>query len=130
MPKNIMVTASEKDTHVIAAFEIAKVVDVALNGETTSFDVIDKDGNLYNFAAEEQEDADDWICKMKTMIGEKCTKTEAVPVVEEEKLIKPVIIIPQPSPNCEIDWNYNQHGKDWLCRCKTGRQQSPIDIDR
>lgn len=31
-----------------------------------------------------------------------------------------MIIIPLPSPDCETDWNYNQHGQDWKCRCDDG----------
>lgn len=62
--------------------------------------------------------------------GQKCLldSTEPVPVVEVEDVLQPLIIIPLPSPNCATDWNYNEHGSNWQCRCPEGREQSPIDL--
>lgn len=39
----------------------------------------------------------------------------------------PLIIIPTPTPQCNVDWNYSGHGSDWECYC-TSDQQSPIDL--
>jgi len=39
----------------------------------------------------------------------------------------PLIIIPTPTPACNVDWNYEGHGADWECYC-TGDEQSPIDL--
>lgn len=33
-----------------------------------------------------------------------------------------------PSPWCNVDWNYNNLGTDWQCRCWDGQNQSPIDL--
>lgn len=44
-------------------------------------------------------------------------------------IIKPIIVVPLPSMDCEKDWDYQLHGTDWHCRCETGKEQSPIDID-
>lgn len=38
------------------------------------------------------------------------------------------MIVPLPAPNCQTDWNYNEHGNDWVCRCNEGLEQSPIDM--
>jgi len=46
----------------------------------------------------------------------------------QDKVIKPVIIVPLASPDCENDWDYQKHGADWKCRCEKGKEQSPIDI--
>jgi len=54
--------------------------------------------------------------------------TEAVPVVVQPKILQPVMIVPLPSPDCASDWNYDQHGADWVCRCNEGLEQSPIDL--
>ena len=37
--------------------------------------------------------------------------------------------MPMDSPNCETHWNYVSHGRDWKCRCESGKEQSPIDVD-
>jgi hypothetical protein len=50
-------------------------------------------------------------------------------VIEKKVMVRePIIIIPLPSPDCAKDWNYNSHGKNWVCRCNEGTEQSPIDL--
>jgi carbonic anhydrase len=41
---------------------------------------------------------------------------------------QPIYIIPIASPYCNQYWNYKAHGLDWLCNCKEGIFQSPIDL--
>jgi len=43
-------------------------------------------------------------------------------------IIEPQWILPMPSPWCNKDWNYNNLGTDWQCRCWDGQHQSPIDL--
>ena len=50
-------------------------------------------------------------------------------VVHKQTVKQPILIIPLPSPYCDENWNYNQHGMDWKCMCIEGHQQSPIDIN-
>jgi len=73
-------------------------------------------------------DADLWICAIKTALGQKCDTAEGVAVEKVTKILQPVMIVPLPAPNCETDWNYNEHGNDWVCRCNEGLEQSPIDM--
>jgi len=93
--------------------------------------VNDKDDRIFIFCSEDQADADAWVCAVKDLLGIPCQAltTKGVEVVEEEKNIKPILIMPLSSPNCEKDWNYASHGKDWKCRCATGKEQSPINIE-
>lgn len=56
------------------------------------------------------------------MLGQECEKTAATDVVIEDKVIQPIMVVPIPSPDCAVDWNYNEHGKDWKCRCNEGRE--------
>ena len=38
-------------------------------------------------------------------------------------------MLPLPSPNCKVDFNYNLHGEEWKCGCnEQSRLQSPIDL--
>lgn len=78
--------------------------------------------------AETQNEIDDLACLFKTGLGQPCEKSKAVDIKKEHKIIKPIMLMPLPSPNCETDWDYQMHGDNWQCRCKTGREQSPIDI--
>lgn len=46
-----------------------------------------------------------------------------------KKIIRqPIVMVPLPSPTCNYNWNYLQNGDDWVCTCKEGFQQSPIDL--
>ena len=38
----------------------------------------------------------------------------------KKKILQPLMIIPLPSPDCAVDWNYNFHGMDWVCKCNEG----------
>jgi len=33
-----------------------------------------------------------------------------------------------PESECDVIWDYNNHGDDWMCKCITGNKQSPIDL--
>lgn len=39
-------------------------------------------------------------------------------------------MFPLPSPFCNENWNYNENGKDWNCKCSEGLEQSPINIEK
>ena len=36
-------------------------------------------------------------------------------------VIQPILIIPQPSRECNVKWDYRSHGKDWECKCNDGK---------
>jgi carbonic anhydrase len=44
-----------------------------------------------------------------------------------KEIKQPVVILPV-QDSCNENFNYLQNGKDWECLCKTGREQSPIDL--
>ncbi len=50
------------------------------------------------------------------------------PMVIEDKVIQPIILIPLPGQQCNENWTYMNNGKDWVCSCKEGLEQSPIDL--
>ena len=39
-----------------------------------------------------------------------------------------MIIIPQPSKDCNEKWDYLNRGNNWECQCTEGKEQSPIDL--
>ena len=39
-----------------------------------------------------------------------------------------MLIQPEPAPECRFDFNYKMNGKDWVCNCNIGLQQSPVAL--
>ena len=69
----------------------------------------------------------EWLCALLTLLGEECEddlQLSGAPqkeiVIQREIIKQPLIIIPLPSLDCEIDWGYMQNGDDWLCNCNQG----------
>lgn len=55
------------------------------------------------------------------MLGKKCEdEAGGEKKAPKKKILQPLMIIPLPSPDCAVDWNYNFHGMDWVCRCNEG----------
>jgi carbonic anhydrase len=93
----------------------------------------DKDTKIWKLCNNSEDQIKAWMCMTAS-----CKKTvenydfcynfnEGVQKVEN--LIKqPIVLIPLPSPTCNQKWNYKLNGDDWECLCKTGTEQSPIDL--
>jgi carbonic anhydrase len=74
--------------------------------------------------------AEDPICKGKKK-GKKAKGVASAPgadVIIQKTITQPLIIIPQPSKNCNEKWDYSNKGRDWECQCKEGLQQSPVNL--
>lgn len=48
--------------------------------------------------------------------------------IKEQYALQPMMVIPVPSPDCKLDFNYKFNGADWICNCNEGHQQSPIQL--
>jgi len=46
----------------------------------------------------------------------------------ERIITQPYVLIPMARGECNEDWDYRKHGKDWECLCKEGLMQSPLDL--
>lgn len=53
-------------------------------------------------------------------MGKKCEDDDGEKKAPKKKILQPLMIIPLPSPDCAVDWNYNFHGMDWVCKCNEG----------
>jgi len=40
------------------------------------------------------------------------------------------MIVPLPSLYCNQNWNYENLGADWNCKCAEGYFQSPVELKR
>lgn len=126
--KVVYFTETAKDTLVLAAIHFTQVKDSSDLLVPGCFSVSNS-MDTWTMCANDQDTANTWICASKKALGQTCETTDGVNVVQTEKVVQPIIIVPLPSPNCATDWNYNSHGSDWKCRCNEGREQSPIDLD-
>ena len=80
-----------------------------------------------------------WLCRLLKDIGSSDVICNNLDINEFEKdsepiyldtIVKqPIILIPQPSLDCNNKWSYLKNGNDWECDCKEGNEQSPIEIN-
>lgn len=77
-----------------------------------------------------------WGCMIKNLIGQidqSCKeRIEEVPepTIINQTITQPILLIPQPSRQCNENWNYFKKGSDWECDCSEGKEQSPIDLPK
>lgn len=38
------------------------------------------------------------------------------------------MVVMQEAPSCKFDYDYNLKGKDWVCNCNEGKNQSPVSL--
>jgi hypothetical protein len=111
---------------VMGAISIKNVMSTTSGQNKDCFKVHDDEKDSWELCTFEGE-SQKWICAISKVLGQPCE--EAPKIIEKRVIIKqPVIIIPLPSPDCRKDWNYNAHGKNWVCKCQVGLDQSPIDL--
>ena len=68
-------------------------------------------------------------CAKQENLIDQCFNNANVRKDLPKKIIKqPIVMVPLPSPTCNFKWNYLQFGEDWVCTCKEGFQQSPVDL--
>ena len=120
-----------------------------------SYTKVEKDSDETKFCVNVYEESTKWLvcgsddaqrgqifCGMKKNLGnpepyecstankEAKVNIDALPkpLVLEDKVIQPIILIPLPSKQCNEKWDYRNSGNDWECTCKSGTEQSPIDL--
>lgn len=136
--KNIYYTADKNSLQVIGSIALKRLVGVTPDRKPTStcFDVSDQDNNQWRLCSETREIRHKWVCLIQKILGvddETCKEGPGGPdssiIVQDDKVLDPVILIPLPSEECNEGWGYKVKGTDWECECKDGKTQSPIDIN-
>lgn len=130
--------ASKTDDHILGSMNINSIKQAALQIKNTScFNIVDFSENKWIFCNEGDAEALKFICKIQKALGlemeRNCGANQAVinapkPKVEIQKVKQPLIIIPLPSKFCNANWDYSKNGDNWECECKTGKEQSPINL--
>jgi carbonic anhydrase len=136
--KNIYYSADKSSLQVIGSIALKRLVGVTPDRKPTStcFEVSDQDNNQWKLCSETREVRQKWVCLIQKILGvddETCKEGPAGPdsniIVQDDKVLDPVILIPLPSEECNEGWTYKSKGTDWECECKDGKTQSPIDIN-
>lgn len=128
---NLYFTQVKEDMTVVGAISIKNVVMVqSAQGPGDCFKVVDGEKDNWVLCTGGSHEKSEWVCAIKYALGTPCTPDSlAKNIIEEkQKIIKPLWIIPLPSPICNEKWNYDQVGHEWNCKCFEGQLQSPIDL--
>jgi len=93
----------------------------------TCFTLLEQEKDEWDLCADSADDKQAWMCAINGLLGAPCGTAGAI-LVQEKVERQPMFVIPEPAPFCNEEWTYNNHGKDWDCKCHDGLWQSPIDI--
>lgn len=113
-------------------FDIDKSSDISGSKEYFCFNVSDSENKEWKICNIKIEERNKWYCNIAKRLSkqdELCGKGSSEGDKPKTKK-KKIIMIPLPSPTCNEDWNYEKMGHDWVCDCKEGMEQSPIDLSR
>lgn len=138
----IYYTINKKDVNMLGSIDIVSVKEKTFflpgqESDSLCFQVKDHENNEWDLCAEDKKTASNFICKIRTSLGESCdvnsnnsskgnnniNKTKI-----ETETYQPIIVVPIPAKECNNNWDYNLKGNDWECGCQEGIEQSPIDI--
>ncbi len=142
----IYYTVDKKDLNIVGSIEINSVNEktLFLPGQELDglcFTVNDKGGIPWDMCAEDKKTADNFICKIKSSLGINCNQNQGLEKSSnntntttyknsslETETYQPIIVIPVPANECNMNWDYSLKGNNWECGCNEGAEQSPIDI--
>jgi len=103
-------------------------------GGGNCFELMNKRGAKYKYCATNLESMKKFLCHIQTKlrldIDSICKATggktsDVKPGKMEEKIItQPFILIPLAQAQCNEEWTYKNHGKDWECLCKEGMKHT------
>jgi carbonic anhydrase len=139
---HIYYSPTPSDYNVLGAISIRYVETIGPVGkgiqQTGSWciKVKDTENQLWRLCARDEIVRKQWLCRiqntLKLPLDASCfsgvTDDEYESGKVEKTIIKPIILIPIPSPVCNEKWDYQRHGDDWQCECKEGKEQTPIRL--
>lgn len=134
--------SSSKNSTILLGFNIKSLsTQSSISSSKFCFDAISSDDKEYTLCFDSNKSKFKFVCAINTIIKQSIPECIANATINDtssstpETVIdineyEPIILIPQQSPYCNADWNYNNKGNDWECICKEGKEQSPIDLDK
>ena len=134
--------SSSKNSTILLGFNIKSLItQSSISSSKFCFDAISSDNKEYTLCFNSNKSKFKFVCAINAIIKQsipECianatindTSSSTPETVIDMNEYEPIILIPQQSPYCNADWNYNNKGNDWECICKEGKEQSPIDLDK
>lgn len=134
--------SSSKNSTILLGFNIKSLItQSSISSSKFCFDAISSDDKEYTLCFNSNKSKFKFVCAINAIIKQSIPECIANATINDtssstpETVIdineyEPIILIPQQSPYCNADWNYNNKGNDWECICKEGKEQSPIDLDK
>lgn len=134
--------SSSKNSTILLGFNIKSLItQSSISSSKFCFDAISSDDKKYTLCFNSNKSKFKFVCAINAIIKQSIPECIANATINDtssstpETVIdineyEPIILIPQQSPYCNADWNYNNKGNDWECICKEGKEQSPIDLDK
>lgn len=138
--KNIYYSVDKDSLTILDSLPIKRISSI------TNFDITDTENSLC-FQINDSEGSSQWklcsmsikanktwYCAIKNLINQidqECKiriEDETPPTIIDQNITQPILLIPQPSKQCNENWNYIKKGTDWECECVEGKEQSPIDL--
>ncbi len=135
--KYLYFTNNEKQFNTLVYLYLDKVKAIENLRDDNYCMRIKENENVWTMCAESRDYINKWVCLLSATVrqanledecSEKKLLTQVATKVVERKITQPFIIIPKPQKYCNTNWDYQQKGDDWECMCKTGLEQSPIDL--
>lgn len=92
---------------VVGAVSIKNIADVqSATNPGDCFRIMDKESDNWVLCTGGAQEKHEWTCAIKYALGKPCKPDDAPKtLVEKQKVIKPLWIIPLPSPICNEKWN-------------------------
>jgi carbonic anhydrase len=133
-------TSTPTDLNLFGILDVNKFTKLVFSEDYTQefplycIDITDDENRLWKVCEPIEANRNKWYCLMN-----RCLKLESqIDIcydlydnkvdIPTREIKQPIILVPLPSPTCNNKWNYAKHGDDWVCDCKLGKQQSPIDL--
>lgn len=138
--RNIYYSANDQDVHVLDALPLKRVASIKLfsiadSENAACFQIIDsEDISNWKVCASKLSVKLIWVCGIKKALNINSSECEEgyqdkpEPTVVVKTINQPILLIAEPSRQCNEKWNYFKDGDDWECECKEGKEQSPIDL--
>lgn len=133
----IYYTVSKKDVNMIGTIDVASIKPISMflpgiESDALCFQVTDQENINWDICAGDKKTADDWICKIRTVLGISCkveyNNNKNTTELNGTQVYQPIIVVPIPAKECNQNWDYQVKGNDWECGCREGMEQSPINI--
>jgi carbonic anhydrase len=140
--KNLYYSNDESSLNVLDSLPVKRikaVEDFPLNNpeDALCFQIKDTEKiSDWKLCAMDLKTVKQWGCMIKNLIGQidqSCKeRVEEIPepTIINQTITQPILLIPQPSRQCNENWNYFKKGSDWECDCAEGKEQSPIDLPK